>query len=277
MAFLNRNTFILVSFCMILIVQNFLAFSIDPNEWNANFEPSNITVHMNDVKALNLTLNQLDTVNLVKNNATISVVSDTKILQVSKLISLDEIVNGSWSGSFNVSAIFLGNANVFVRIEQNGSIELSRNLLPIVIIREERLIDTIFTISVASLVSILYINFGAALDLAKLKNILLKPIGPTIAFFGQFLFLPLVRCIYIHDFDVCTIIYTQFPFQSSYFLGLLLFPSNVELQLGLFFTGISPSGGASNIWCAILNGNIDLSIAMTTTNTFCAFGKFKLM
>lgn len=55
-------------------------------------------------------------------------------------------------------------------------------------------------------------------------------------------------------------------------LGLLLFPGNVDMQLGLFFTGVSPAGGASNIWTVILGGNIDLSVAMTTTSTFAAFG-----
>lgn len=42
----------------------------------------------------------------------------------------------------------------------------------------------------------------------------------------------------------------------------------------MFFTGVSPSGGASNIWCVILGGNLDLSIAMTTISTFSAFGKW---
>lgn len=45
------------------------------------------------------------------------------------------------------------------------------------------------------------------------------------------------------------------------------------MQLGLFFTGVSPSGGASNVWSVILGGNLDLSISMTTINTLLAFGK----
>lgn len=43
------------------------------------------------------------------------------------------------------------------------------------------------------------------------------------------------------------------------------------MQLGMFFTGVSPAGGASNIWTAILDGNIDLSITMTSISTFAAF------
>lgn len=44
------------------------------------------------------------------------------------------------------------------------------------------------------------------------------------------------------------------------------------MQLGLFFTGVSPSGGASNTWSVILGGNLDLSISMTTISTLKAFG-----
>lgn len=57
---------------------------------------------------------------------------------------------------------------------------------------------------------------------------------------------------------------------------MLLFPNNIEMQLGLFFTGVSPSGGASNIWCVILGGNLDLSISMTAISTFAAFGMMPL-
>lgn len=44
----------------------------------------------------------------------------------------------------------------------------------------------------------------------------------------------------------------------------------------MFFTGVSPAGGASNVWTVILEGNIDLSITMTTISTFAAFGMMPL-
>lgn len=59
--------------------------------------------------------------------------------------------------------------------------------------REERTIDTIFTISVAILVSILYINFGCAMDWNVCRDTLKRPIGPAIGFFCQFLIMPLVN------------------------------------------------------------------------------------
>ncbi|RZB40634.1 SBF domain containing protein, partial [Asbolus verrucosus] len=59
-------------------------------------------------------------------------------------------------------------------------------------------------------------------------------------------------------------------------LGKILFPYNPEMQLGMFFTGVSPAGGASNIWTVVLDGNIDLSITMTTISTLAAFGMMPL-
>lgn len=59
-------------------------------------------------------------------------------------------------------------------------------------------------------------------------------------------------------------------------MGLILFPDNIELQLGLFFTGTCPAGGASNMWTVLLGGNVDLSITMSTTSTLAAFGMMPL-
>nr|CAD7429734.1 unnamed protein product [Timema monikensis] len=65
-------------------------------------------------------------------------------------------------------------------------------------------------------------------------------------------------------------------FSISFALGKLLFPGNVAMQLGMFFTGVSPAGGASNIWTFALGGNMGLSITMTTISTFAAFGMMPL-
>lgn len=65
----------------------------------------------------------------------------------------------------------------------------------VVVVRKKRLIDTIFTASVAMLVSILYINFGCAIDWSQLRDILKRPVGPAIGFFGQFVIMPIVSTI----------------------------------------------------------------------------------
>lgn len=48
------------------------------------------------------------------------------------------------------------------------------------------------------------------------------------------------------------------------------------MQLGMFFTGVSPAGGASNVWTVLLDGNMSLSIIMTTISTIAAFAMMPL-
>lgn len=160
--------------------------------WEANFEPNSTTLHMLGFKTINLTLTGLHGVDLIQNKAILSVSSESEILTVSSQLNLDDIDNGAYTGQFNISGNFLGTTKVYVNITEKGVSERSNQTLNVVIIREERLIDRIFTASIIALVSILYINFGAALDLGKVKEILVRPIGPLIAFVCQFLFMPLV-------------------------------------------------------------------------------------
>lgn len=65
--------------------------------------------------------------------------------------------------------------------------------MDVTVIREQRVIDRVFTASVATLVSIIYINFGCALDWNSFRSTLKKPIGPIIGFFSQFGIMPTVR------------------------------------------------------------------------------------
>lgn len=148
-----------------------------------------------------------------------------------------------------------GSTKVFVEINTTANvIEKSDEKLDVTVLRPQRIIDRMFTYSVIILVSILYINFGAAMSLSTIKDIMRKPIGPTICFVCQFLFMPL----------------------AAWGLGLALFPDMHEMALGLFFVGISPGGGASNMWTLLLGGNIHLSLAMTTISTLAAFAMMPL-
>ncbi|KAL3269212.1 hypothetical protein HHI36_008294 [Cryptolaemus montrouzieri] len=155
-------------------------------------------------------------------------------------------------GIFNLTGIFLGKTTVTCKYVEKNTL-ISGNL-DVIIVREERLIDKIFTVSVIALVSIIYINFGCVLNWGELRQNLKRPIGPVIGLCGQFILMPLL----------------------SYALGKIIFPDSPEMQLGMFFTGVSPAGGASNIWTLVLDGNVDLSITMTTISTIAAFGMMPL-
>lgn len=146
--------------------------------------------------ALNVFMDQQPTINVTISNLPINastivrVVSDTDIFQVPNEIELHRIDDKMY-GMIIGDAIFIGNAYVHLEIDVNSKVEQSDSI-HVIITRDKRLIDTLFIISVATLVSILYINFGAALDFRKVTSVLWRPIGPAIAFGCHFLFLPLV-------------------------------------------------------------------------------------
>ena len=115
--------------------------------------------------------------------------------------------------------------------------------------KDKKTASKIFGYSVAALISFAYINMGCALDLEVMKKVLRRPVGPAIGFISQFLFMP-----------IC-----------SFALGYIFPWSSPEMRLGLFVTGCSPGGGASNIWTVLFGGNLDLSVVMTAVSTFAAF------
>lgn len=87
----------------------------------------------------------------------------------------------------------LGRTKVLIKIKEKPSgNEVLTEAVPITVIRKKRVIDVAFTASVATLVSIIYINFGCALNWGELKTSLKKPIGPIIGCIGQFIFMPVV-------------------------------------------------------------------------------------
>lgn len=167
--------------------------------WTAKFNPDKLDTkfHMGRSEFFDLKLENLNYLQLAESKAEIYVKSnDVKLAYVDKQIHLNEISpqTGNWNGSFEVHAEFMGTTHVFVEIQNkiNGTSEKSDKILPLIIIREETVLNHIFTGSVATLVSTLYINFGAALDISVLKGIIKKPIGPAIGFFGQFIIMPVV-------------------------------------------------------------------------------------
>lgn len=159
--------------------------------FTATFEPNALSVHMQESETGNLTLDGLPQ---LSTGSYVQIISGNEMLAtISKQIQPSEVINGRWSGTFDVHGVFLGKTNAYVELVQpNQTPERANEFLPLTIIRLNRAIDHAFTGSVAVLVSLLYINFGAALDVTKLKGIIKKPIGPAIGFCMQFILMPLV-------------------------------------------------------------------------------------
>lgn len=184
---MDSNQKIIVLLHVLFLIHSTTALSV-------KYLPGNITMHMHH--------NQTVQVIVSGPQELILTVKDIKIKSDNaKLLRADDKITGSevsenminWNGTIILDALFLGNPSVYVEVTfANGSRQIADQQLPIVIIREERVIDHIFVGSVAILVSILYINFGAALNVPKLRGHIVKPIGPAIGLSCQFIIMPLV-------------------------------------------------------------------------------------
>lgn len=158
-------------------------------------------------------------------------------------------------GNFTLHATLLGYTHVYVALRRAGyETARSQEVLRVIVTRSMNLADIIFNISIACFVMVIYVNFGAVLDLEDLKRIVIRPVGPAIGLFCQFLVMPVL----------------------SFVIGYFLFREMIELRLGLFFLGVSPAGGSSNIFAVLLNGNLSLSITMTAISNLAAFGMMPL-
>lgn len=122
--------------------------------------------------------------------ASVQYVGDTK----------DFSPNTNWTGSFNLTASFLGYTQVVVRLWGNIStnrvadkeVVAQSEPAKVAVIRSHRAVDKAFIYTIAILVSVAFINMGCMLDLEIVKATLKKPIGPAIGFCCQYIFMPLV-------------------------------------------------------------------------------------
>ncbi|CAH0401641.1 unnamed protein product [Chilo suppressalis] len=224
-----------------------------PLTLKAVFDPSSLAVHMDYTGYANLTVTSNgfepgDELSFTSSNTHIAKVDVNSTYKLTE----EDAASDTWRGRLRVYGNFLGRTDISVQGKRKDQVTRADETLSVTVLRPERVIDTVFTTSVAVFVSLIFINFGCAMHWPTVKEVMKKPIGPIIGMVGQFLFMPLM----------------------SFGLGYLIFPgeSAAALRLGMFFTGVAPGGGASNIWTFILGGNLNLSLAMTTISTLAAFG-----
>ncbi|XP_016924092.3 ileal sodium/bile acid cotransporter [Drosophila suzukii] len=231
--------------------------------WMAHFRPSELKLHMELEDRVQLTLENVAPSTLqqperfqFRVESAHTDLASIPAENVTIPLSAFSPETRDWTGTIVVNAHFLGQTKIQVRLHDNqgNTSELPTNwsndsTLDVKILRPRRVVDLVFVHTVIVLMTLLYINFGAALDLEVLRGLITRPLGPCIGFVMQVVGMPLL----------------------SYALGIFIFPNAPAMQLGLFFTGISPSGGASNTWSAVLGGNIHLSVLMTTISNVAAF------
>lgn len=124
-------------------------------------------------------------------------------------------------------------------------------LLDVSVTQEEgRVVDRIFLTMVILLIVISNVLMGCELDLKMVMETLKKPIPPFIGLCTQFIAMPLLA------YAIATVVFLSQGLHS--------------FALGLFVTGCSPGGGASNYWTLLLDGNVPVSITMTFISTLAA-------
>uniref|UniRef100_A0A914XTA3 Uncharacterized protein n=1 Tax=Panagrolaimus superbus TaxID=310955 RepID=A0A914XTA3_9BILA len=110
--------------------------------------------------------------------------------------------------------------------------------------------EAIFVAILILLIIVANFLMGCELKVTNVWGTIKSPIPPLIGCFSQFICMPLLAYIIA--------VTVLLP------LGLNSF------ALGLFVTGCSPSGGASNFWTLLLEGNVNLSITMTFLSTIAS-------
>ncbi|KAL5232650.1 hypothetical protein ACI65C_000060 [Semiaphis heraclei] len=254
-AIMMLNTVFLLSLC----VATCFATAINGNDWTFHFNNSNIGELEMGSSTKIVFYTQTNTT-WEDEDLRLQVIStDEDVAYPSRhffeLPQNNSMPSSLWENSFNLTTEFLGYTKLCLQVVkfENNTVQYVLNSsevhMNIKVVRKPQLIDKIFVICVAVLMTIIFINLGCAIDVDQLKLCVRKPIAPVASFFAQFLILPILSFIY----------------------AKLIFPNSIPMQLGLFFTGISPGGGASSVWSLLLGGNINLSIVLTTIGTLESF------
>ncbi|KAK0395091.1 hypothetical protein QR680_001112 [Steinernema hermaphroditum] len=163
-------------------------------------------------------------------------------------VNLNE--NNNWTQSVNVIVVAEFVGYNFLQITCNGSV-LPESSYRLRILRSEfeHIIAKVFTVFVTIFVTGITFLMGTQLELARIKNIMRRPIGPLTGFFCQFIIMPTV----------------------GYTLATVLIPEDqTAIRFALFAASCSPGGGKSSFWTIIYDGNLDLSVSMTFTQTISA-------
>ena len=179
-------------------------FTCTEIKWEVKFENETCSIPMGDSKNVSVIITHLNKTDLIASNATIRIVSDRKILHVSKIIPIDEIEGDKWSGFFEIEAIFIGSAKVFVEIMTENTIEKSSQRMQINV-KQKHIVNGVFVKVFNACVIVFYfimqVHFGVVLDLKKVKSIVQKPLRPFAAFVCNYTLIPLVSWSHKSIFD----------------------------------------------------------------------------
>lgn len=198
MAFKNMSRIVYISSFFLLFVIPIISAKNEA-KWGVKFNPAWSKVNLSVNTNFGLTIFNVSS-DILQSNAIIRLFSsDSTKLKVSKIISLHEFKNGTWSGLFTVRPVRLGKAYVYVEINRRNKLEIAYRAMEIFIVRNiidvdlDILLFPQFTsIFIHTFYVILNMTFGTVFDLQNLKKILKKPHGIAVAFLINLCILPLV-------------------------------------------------------------------------------------
>ncbi|TMS34791.1 hypothetical protein L596_002310 [Steinernema carpocapsae] len=158
--------------------------------------------------------------------------------------------DNQWNQTLNVTVVaeFVGYNDL--QVFCNGSI-LPESSYRLRILRSEyeHRVAMVFTIFITVFVISITFLMGTQLELARIKGIMRRPIGPFTGFFCQFFIMPAI----------------------GFGLASFVIPEDqTAIRFALFAASCSPGGGKSSFWTIIYSGNLDLSVSMTFTQTMAA-------
>ncbi|XP_072050037.1 ileal sodium/bile acid cotransporter-like [Amphiura filiformis] len=108
-------------------------------------------------------------------------------------------------------------------------------------------------IVISFLLVFIMVGMGCVISIKDIKTTCRRPVGVLIGFISQFLVMPLLTFSLAHALQI-----------------------KAEFAIGMLIVGCSPGGTVSNLFTYWTNGDICLSVVMTTASTIFAFGMMPL-
>lgn len=153
----------------------------------------------------------------------------------------------------------IGRALLDIKLQKVGNslqdeTTADRHVFNVVVFRKRGLLDTIFQVFIYIFLVFVTLAFGCKLDLDVVKENLRRPVAPAIGLCCQYILMPMI----------------------AFAIAKIVIPNDHAVALGIFISGVCPGGGVSNIYSHLLDGDLSLSITMTTISTIAALGMMPL-
>ncbi|XP_067943869.1 hepatic sodium/bile acid cotransporter-like isoform X2 [Watersipora subatra] len=156
--------------------------------------------------------------------------------------------------SLYITPVYIGYSSLkFYAAFDNNSENMFIGSMTLRCIRQRHPLDTMYDISVVIWAILIMLAMGTDLDFQVIKENLRRPKAPIIALISQFTIMPLIA-----------------------YGVIMLMGFTGGKALGFFTMGCSPGGTLSNVYSKLFNGDLSISVTMTTLSTVASLGMLPL-